>query len=193
RVLPPTSPPREAGFAGTPGRGTPSPGFAGYSPRHPHPAKQASRGPRVAGPPPPASPGTPPTSRGRVGLPRLRRVLPRLRGTPSPGFAGERALLARIGYHGHHASDRSRSADLNDWFRSGDYDDIWYDTIDGIAKITINRPHVRNAFRPRTLFELSHAFNVARDDPRVGVVILTGAGTEAFCSGGDQKVRGDDG
>jgi len=82
---------------------------------------------------------------------------------------------------------------LNDWVRSGDYDDIWYDTIDGIAKITINRPHVRNAFRPRTLFELSHAFNVARDDPRVGVVILTGAGTEAFCSGGDQKVRGDDG
>jgi len=77
--------------------------------------------------------------------------------------------------------------------RSGEYDDIWYDTIDGIAKITINRPHVRNAFRPRTLFELSHAFNVARDDPRVGVVILTGAGTEAFCSGGDQKVRGDDG
>ena len=82
---------------------------------------------------------------------------------------------------------------MNDWVRSGDYDDIWYDTIDGIAKITINRPHVRNAFRPRTLFELSHAFNVARDDPRVGVVILTGAGTEAFCSGGDQKVRGDDG
>jgi len=82
---------------------------------------------------------------------------------------------------------------LNDWVRSGEYDDIWYDTIDGIAKITINRPHVRNAFRPRTLFELSHAFNVARDDPRVGVVILTGAGTEAFCSGGDQKVRGDDG
>ena len=82
---------------------------------------------------------------------------------------------------------------MNDWVRSGEYDDIWYDTIDGIAKITINRPHVRNAFRPRTLFELSHAFNVARDDPRVGVVILTGAGTEAFCSGGDQKVRGDDG
>jgi len=82
---------------------------------------------------------------------------------------------------------------MNDWVRSGEYDDIWYDTIDGIARITINRPHVRNAFRPRTLFELSHAFNVARDDPRVGVVILTGAGTEAFCSGGDQRVRGDDG
>src|SRR5215467_3410734 len=145
-------------------------------------------------------PGRRSTPGSRDPLPRLRRALPRLRGTPSPGFAGyspdfagERALLALIGYHGNHASDRSRSADLNDWVRSGQYDDIWYDTIDGIARITINRPHVRNAFRPRTLFELSHAFNVARDDPRVGVVILTGAGTEAFCSGGDQRVRGDDG
>jgi naphthoate synthase len=79
------------------------------------------------------------------------------------------------------------------WVRSGDYEDIWYDTADGIAKITINRPEVRNAFRPKTLFELSDAFNVARDDPEVGVIILTGAGTEAFCSGGDQRVRGDDG
>jgi naphthoate synthase len=74
-----------------------------------------------------------------------------------------------------------------------DYTDISYTTADGIAKITINRPEVRNAFRPTTLFELSHAFNVARDDPRIGVIILTGAGTEAFCSGGDQKIRGDDG
>jgi naphthoate synthase len=68
-----------------------------------------------------------------------------------------------------------------------------YETVDGIAKITINRPEVRNAFRPTTLFELSHAFNVARDDPGIGVIILTGAGTDAFCSGGDQKSRGDDG
>jgi naphthoate synthase len=82
---------------------------------------------------------------------------------------------------------------LNDWTRSGDYQDIWYDTQEGIARITINRPEVRNAFRPTTLFELSHAFNVARDDPRIGVIILTGAGTEAFCSGGDQRIRGDDG
>jgi len=82
---------------------------------------------------------------------------------------------------------------LNGWVRSGEYCDIWYETLEGIAKITINRPEVRNAFRPRTLFELSHAFNVARDDPDVGVIILTGAGTEAFCSGGDQRVRGDDG
>jgi naphthoate synthase len=77
--------------------------------------------------------------------------------------------------------------------RSGGYEDIWYDTMDGIAKVTINRPEVRNAFRPKTLFELSQAFNVARDDPEIGVVILTGAGTEAFCSGGDQRIRGDDG
>ena len=82
---------------------------------------------------------------------------------------------------------------MNGWVRSGEYDDIWYDTLDGVAKITINRPEVRNAFRPKTLFELSSAFNVARDDPQVGVIVLTGAGTEAFCSGGDQRVRGDDG
>jgi naphthoate synthase len=86
-----------------------------------------------------------------------------------------------------------------EWKQSDEaYTDIMYETTeigrDGVvAKITINRPEVRNAFRPTTLFELQHAFNVARDDPAVGVIILTGAGTEAFCSGGDQKIRGDDG
>src|SRR5438105_15396981 len=80
-----------------------------------------------------------------------------------------------------------------DWIAAGDYTDIRYETADGIAKITINRPEVRNAFRPTTLFELSRAFDAARDDPAVGVLILTGEGTEAFCSGGDQRVRGDDG
>jgi naphthoate synthase len=85
-----------------------------------------------------------------------------------------------------------------DWQSSGpakgeEYTDILYATAEGIAKITINRPEVRNAFRPMTLFELSHAFNVARDDPSVGVIILTGAGDKAFCSGGDQRIRGDDG
>ncbi len=85
-----------------------------------------------------------------------------------------------------------------DWQRSGpapgqEYTDIVYETAEGIAKITINRPEVRNAFRPTTLFELSSAFSAARDDPQTGVIILTGAGTEAFCSGGDQKIRGDDG
>ncbi|HEY8641973.1 MAG TPA: 1,4-dihydroxy-2-naphthoyl-CoA synthase [Candidatus Dormibacteraeota bacterium] len=97
-------------------------------------------------------------------------------------------------YDQHVTSNRSRSADLYDWVRSGEYEDILYETLDGaIAKITINRPEVRNAFRPTTLFELGHAFNVARDDPQVGVVILTGAGDQAFCSGGDQRIRGDDG
>ena len=62
-----------------------------------------------------------------------------------------------------------------------------------MAKLTICRPEVRNAFRPQTLFELGDAFNVARDDPTVGVVVLTGEGPDAFCSGGDQKIRGDDG
>jgi naphthoate synthase len=85
-----------------------------------------------------------------------------------------------------------------EWHRSGpepgkDYSDIWYDTANGVAKITINRPERRNAFRPTTLFELSRAFEVARDDPSIGVIILTGAGDKAFCSGGDQKIRGDDG
>src|SRR5205823_1225880 len=67
------------------------------------------------------------------------------------------------------------------------------ETWDGIAKITINRPEVRNAFRPLTVVEMSKAFEVAREDSQVGVVILTGAGTEAFCSGGDQRIRGEDG
>ena len=79
------------------------------------------------------------------------------------------------------------------WKRSGKYEDILYETSGGIAKITINRPEVRNAFRPATVTEMSKAFEVAREDPEIGVVILTGAGTEAFCSGGDQRVRGDDG
>ena len=82
-----------------------------------------------------------------------------------------------------------------DWQRAAgqEYTDIGYETAEGIAKITINRPEVRNAFRPTTLFELSHAFTAARDDPGIGVIIFTGAGTKAFCSGGDQKIRGDDG
>jgi naphthoate synthase len=80
-----------------------------------------------------------------------------------------------------------------DWARHGEYQDISYETADGIAKLTICRPEVRNAFRPETLFELARAFEVARDDPEIGVVILTGEGPDAFCSGGDQKVRGEDG
>src|SRR6202022_3850681 len=79
------------------------------------------------------------------------------------------------------------------WIRSGEYQDVIFETSNGIAKITINRPEVRNAFRPTTVMEMSKAFEAARDDPKIGVVILTGAGTEAFCSGGDQRIRGDDG
>ena len=74
------------------------------------------------------------------------------------------------------------------------YDDILYDKCDGIAKITINRPHKRNAFRPQTVFEMYEAFVDAREDPSIGVVLLTGAGPHtdgkyAFCSGGDQSIR----
>ena len=73
------------------------------------------------------------------------------------------------------------------------FEDVRYEKWDGIAKITINRPEVRNAFRPQTLFELQAAFTEAREDPKVGVVILTGEGDHAFCSGGDQRVRGAEG
>jgi naphthoate synthase len=83
------------------------------------------------------------------------------------------------------------------WTPAGEYSDIRYELsgqpTPGIAKITINRPEVRNAFRPQTLFELSDAFRRAQDDPEIGVIVLTGEGPLAFCSGGDQKIRGDDG
>jgi naphthoate synthase len=75
----------------------------------------------------------------------------------------------------------------------GDYEDIRYELADGIAKITIDRPEVRNAFRPETLIEISDALERAREDTDVGVIILTGEGPLAFCSGGDQRVRGDTG
>ena len=82
-----------------------------------------------------------------------------------------------------------------DWKPGADreFGDIRYETAEGIAKITICRPEVRNAFRPQTLFELRDAFEIARDDPAIGVIVLTGEGPDAFCSGGDQRVRGDDG
>jgi naphthoate synthase len=80
------------------------------------------------------------------------------------------------------------------WTSAGEYSDIRYELSgDGIAKITINRPEVRNAFRPQTLSQLAEAFDRARDDPGVGVIVLTGEGPDAFCSGGDQRIRGDDG
>jgi naphthoate synthase len=80
-----------------------------------------------------------------------------------------------------------------EWQQQGTWTDIRYQTAEGIAKVTICRPEVRNAFRPKTLFELSAAFEQARDDPSIGVIVLTGEGVEAFCSGGDQRIRGEDG
>lgn len=79
------------------------------------------------------------------------------------------------------------------WTACGQYTDIKYDKMDGIAKITINRPQVRNAFRPLTINEMIHALEEARNDSTIGVIIITGEGKEAFCAGGDQKIRGDAG
>ena len=79
------------------------------------------------------------------------------------------------------------------WKAAGKFADIRYDKAEGIARLTINRPEVRNAFRPATLNELARALNDAREDPAIGVIILTGAGDLAFCSGGDQRIRGDKG
>ncbi|MFZ9702367.1 MAG: 1,4-dihydroxy-2-naphthoyl-CoA synthase [Candidatus Nanopelagicales bacterium] len=79
------------------------------------------------------------------------------------------------------------------WQAQGQWRDIEYHVAEGIAKITINRPEKRNAFRPQTVSELIKAFDMARDDNEVGVIILTGKGDLAFCSGGDQSIRGDDG
>jgi naphthoate synthase len=80
-----------------------------------------------------------------------------------------------------------------DWRPAAEYEDIRYEIADGIAKITIDRPEVRNAFRPETVVELRDAFERAREDTGVGVIVLTGEGPLAFCSGGDQRVRGDSG
>ncbi|HKN95252.1 MAG TPA: 1,4-dihydroxy-2-naphthoyl-CoA synthase [Thermoleophilaceae bacterium] len=80
-----------------------------------------------------------------------------------------------------------------DWQPAGEYEDIRYEKAEGIAKITMDRPEIHNAFRPETVIELSDAFERAREDSEVGVIILTGEGPRAFCSGGDQKTRGDTG
>jgi naphthoate synthase len=80
-----------------------------------------------------------------------------------------------------------------EWRSAAEFEDIRYERAEGIAKITIDRPEVRNAFRPQTLAELRDAFGRARDDLEVATIVFTGAGEEAFCSGGDQRIRGDDG
>lgn len=80
-----------------------------------------------------------------------------------------------------------------EWAACGKYEDIKYHKAEGIGKIIINRPETRNSFRPQTVREMSHALNDARDDEKIGVIILTGEGKEAFCSGGDQRIRGEAG
>src|SRR4051812_6734542 len=102
----------------------------------------------------------------------------------SPRRAAPPALPPHTSLQEHHMAEIT-------WTTHPGYEDIAYETCaDGIAKITIKRPEVHNAFRPRTVAEMIRAFDEARDDATVGAVILTGAGTEAFCSGGDQRVRG---
>ena len=87
--------------------------------------------------------------------------------------------------------DTSHLPRVPEWKKAGDFEDILYEkSEEGIAKITINRPQVRNAFRPLTVREMETALADARDDENIGVIILTGQGKDAFCSGGDQKVRG---
>ncbi len=93
----------------------------------------------------------------------------------------------------HDPLEALRARALPVWQRDGDYRDVIYEVAEGIARVTINRPEVRNAFRPQTLKELAGAFERARDDLEVGVIVLTGAGPDAFCSGGDQSIRGSDG
>ncbi len=80
-----------------------------------------------------------------------------------------------------------------EWRSEGEYEDVLYERGDSIAKISINRTEVHNAFRPSTLAELRDAFTRARDDTEVAAIIFTGVGDEAFCTGGDQRIRGDDG
>ena len=134
-------------------------------------------------------------SRGRTASPSSQHAPERLGegGAARHGEGDEAAHGKRV--RGRPALPRINLQPMagHDWTSKGDYQDISYETAGGIAKLTICRPEVRNAFRPQTLFELSRAFDAARDDPEVGVVILTGEGPDAFCSGGDQRIRGDDG
>lgn len=103
-------------------------------------------------------------------------------------FYKEGLMSASVG------TNNSKSKSTEKWISIKSYKDIKFEkTIDGIGKITINRPEVRNAFRPQTVIEMKDAFEIAREDASIGVVILTGEGPDAFCSGGDQKIRGNKG
>jgi naphthoate synthase len=93
----------------------------------------------------------------------------------------------------HDPLDDLRPLAAPKWEEEGSFTDIRYEVAEGMAKLTICRPERRNAFRPQTLFELTDAFTRARDNPEVGVIVLSGEGPDAFCSGGDQTIRGDDG
>ena len=93
----------------------------------------------------------------------------------------------------HDPLDDLRPLAAPKWVEEGSFTDIRYEVAEGMAKLTICRPERRNAFRPQTLFELTDAFTRARDNPDVGVIVLCGEGPDAFCSGGDQTIRGDDG
>jgi naphthoate synthase len=93
----------------------------------------------------------------------------------------------------HDPLDDLRPLAAPKWVEEGSFADIRYEVAEGMAKLTICRPERRNAFRPQTLFELTDAFTRARDNPEVGVIVLCGEGPDAFCSGGDQTIRGDDG
>ncbi len=93
----------------------------------------------------------------------------------------------------HDPLDDLRPLAAPKWVVEGSFTDIRYEVAEGMAKLTICRPERRNAFRPQTLFELTDAFTRARDNPEVGVIVLCGEGPDAFCSGGDQTIRGDDG
>src|SRR3954452_7218820 len=113
--------------------------------------------------------------------------------TSSPGLAHRCAVPSTWGSLTIRVRALGVDGHMVEWHPSGQWTDIRYETAAAIAKITIDRPDFRNAFRPLTTKELIAAFEAARDDPGIGVVILTGEGPEAFSSGGDQKIRGDDG
>src|SRR3954451_8190277 len=113
--------------------------------------------------------------------------------TSSPGVAHRCAVPSTWGSLTIRVRALGVDGHMVEWQTSGQWTDIRYETAGAVAKITIDRPDVRNAFRPLTTKELIAAFDVARDDPAIGVVILTGEGPDAFSSGGGQKIRGDDG
>ena len=142
--------------------------------REPRPARRQRHSDEVAG-----------AERGRAQRRSCTASVPRTARTDPCGLPSTSACASN--------RDQREVHRIVEWVATGEWEDIRYETAGGIAKLTINRPEVRNAFRPTTLFELARAFEMARDDPEIGVIVLTGEGPDAFCSGGDQRIRGDDG